>query len=97
VKITDFGGPLVGLPNWSPDGRSLVFHARPERHQDLFVVPAVGGAGQRLTTDPGDDSAPSYSGDGHWIYFTSTRSGQTEIWKMPATGGQAVQLTTGGG
>ena len=43
VRITNFGGPVVGFPNWSPDASSIVFHARPEGQADLFVVPAAGG------------------------------------------------------
>jgi Tol biopolymer transport system component/DNA-binding winged helix-turn-helix (wHTH) protein len=97
VRITDFGGPLIGFPNWSPNGHSILFHSRPEGQADLFVVPAAGGAVKRLTTNPADDSAPSYSHDGQWIYFTSARSGQAEIWKMSVGGGDAVQLTRSGG
>ena len=97
VKMTTFGGPLVGLKDWSPDGQRLVFHARPEGQSDIFMIPATGGVPKRLTTDPSDDSGPSYSRDGRWIYFTSNRSGQFEIWKMPAEGGDAVKITSTGG
>ena len=97
VRITNFGGPLTAFPNWSPDARSIVFHSRPEKQADLFVVPASGGTAKRLTMDPADDTSPSYSHDGEWIYFTSSRSGQQQIWKMPAGGGRAIQLTTSGG
>jgi Tol biopolymer transport system component len=43
VRITSFGGPVVGYASWSPDGQWLVFHARPEGQGDLFVIPAAGG------------------------------------------------------
>jgi Tol biopolymer transport system component len=89
--------PFIGILNWSPDGQSLVFHARPEGQADLFVIPVAGGSPKRLTEDRSDDTAPSYSHGGRWTYFTSTRSGRAEIWKMPAMGGAAVQLTTTGG
>jgi Tol biopolymer transport system component len=96
-QVTSFGGPLVGVLNWSPDSQLLVFHARPNAQADLFTIPVSGGAPTRLTVDPSDDLSPSYSRDGHWIYFTSMRSGQSEIWKMPADGDQATRLTWGGG
>jgi len=95
--MTTFGGPLMGYPNWSPDGQWLVFHARPEGQADLFVMAAAGGSAKRLTTDVTDDTMPTYSHDGRWIYFTSTQSGREEIWRIPVAGGEAVQLTTTGG
>jgi Tol biopolymer transport system component/DNA-binding winged helix-turn-helix (wHTH) protein len=97
VPLTTFGGPLVGLMNWSPDSQRLVFHARPEGQADLFTLPVTGGVPKRLTVNPSDDTVPSYSHDGRWIYFTSMRSGQFEVWKMPAEGGDATQITWGGG
>jgi Tol biopolymer transport system component len=97
VQLTSLRWPLIGILNWSPDGQSLVFHARPEGQADLFVIPVAGGSPKRLTADSSDDTGPSYSHDGRWIYFTSTRSGRTEVWKMPAMGGTAIQITTTGG
>ncbi len=94
VPVTSFGGPLIGVREWSPDSQQLVFHARPEGQSDIFTIPASGGVPKRLTTDASDDVAPSYSRDGRWIYFVSARSGQYEIWKMPAEGGDAVKLTS---
>lgn len=94
VPLTSFGGPLVGLKDWSPDSQRLVFHARPEGQSDIFTIPASGGVPKRLTTDSSDDVAPSYSRNGRWIYFVSARSGQYVVWKMPAEGGDAVKLTS---
>ena len=96
-RMTNFGGPLVGYANWSPDGQWLTFHARPEGQADLFLMPAAGGSVKRLTTDPADDTMPSFTRDGQSIYFSSARSGQFEIWRMPVVGGSAVQITTSGG
>jgi Tol biopolymer transport system component/DNA-binding winged helix-turn-helix (wHTH) protein len=97
VRITNFGGPLVGHADWSPDGQWITFHARPEGQADVFRIPAAGGRVKRLTTDPADDTMPTFTRDGLSIYFGSARSGQLEIWRMPASGGPAVQITTSGG
>jgi dipeptidyl aminopeptidase/acylaminoacyl peptidase len=94
VQVTFFGGPLVGVTTWSPDGQWLLFHARPEGQADLFVIPAAGGSPRRLTTHSADDTLSSYSRDGRWIYFSSARSGTIQIWKMPAEGGEPVKITT---
>jgi hypothetical protein len=93
APMTFFGGPLVGVMNWSPDGQWLVFHARPEGQADLFVIPAAGGSPRPLTRHNADDTLASYSRDGHWIYFSSARSGTIQVWKMPAEGGSAKLLT----
>src|SRR4030095_5993197 len=42
VQKTFFGGPLVGVLNWSPNGQWIVFDARPEGQADVFVIPAAG-------------------------------------------------------
>ncbi len=97
LQLTSFGGPLVGVKDWSPDSQRLVFHARPEGQADIFTILAAGGVPKRLTTDPSDDVSPSYSRDGRWIYFSSARSGQSEVWKMPVEGGDAVKITSVGG
>jgi Tol biopolymer transport system component len=97
VRMTNFGGPLVGYADWSPDGQWLTFHARPEGQADVFLMPAAGGQVKQLTTDPADDTMPRFTHDGRSIYFSSARSGQPEIWRMPAGGGRAAQITRSGG
>jgi Tol biopolymer transport system component len=97
VKMTAFGGPLMGYAHWSPDSQWLAFHARPEGQADVFVMPSAGGPPKRLTTDPADDTMPSFSHDAQWLYFASTRSGQSEIWRMPVSGGSAERITGTGG
>ena len=84
---------MIGPPAWSPDGQRIAFHVRSEGQGDLFMIPAIGGAPKRLTTNPADDLTPGWSHDGHWIYFCSMRSGRWELWKMPAEGGEAIQIT----
>jgi Tol biopolymer transport system component len=97
VRMTSFGGPLMGPPAWSPDGQWLVFHARPKGQADVFVMPAAGGTPRRLTEHPSDDTVPTYSRDGRWIYFTSLRTGRLQVLRMASGGGDAIQVTRGGG
>jgi Tol biopolymer transport system component len=97
LRLTHYGGPLLGTPRWSPDSKFIAYDSRPEGHSDLFIISAEGGTPRRLTTHVADDFVPSWSQDGQWIYFASTRSGQHQIWKMPVQGGNPVQVTKGGG
>lgn len=83
-------------PRWSPDGRKVVFEARPDEQWDLYIVDA-GGRIQRLTAGPADDIRPSWSADGRFVYFCSARTGRPEIWKVPSSGGKAIQVTHQGG
>jgi hypothetical protein len=91
--LTSFGGPHVGIPLWSSDGREIVFYTT-ATHEGLggkYVVSVEGGQPRRVT-DVG-----SWSRDGKWIYFTSSRTGALQVWKRPAEGGEAVQVTKKGG
>jgi Tol biopolymer transport system component/DNA-binding winged helix-turn-helix (wHTH) protein len=96
-QVTSFQGPRVATPRFSPDGRSLVFSARPEGRADLFVVDLATHAKRRLTSDPGDELMPSFSRDGASVYFSSRASGAWEVWRVPARGGDSIRMTEGGG
>jgi len=93
VQLTSIGTPGTFAPKWSPDSRSIAFHATREKNTDVYAVSASGGSPQRLTTQEGEDNEPSWSRDGRWLYFVSQRSGKKEIWKMPSQGGEATQVT----
>ena len=51
-------------PTWSPDGDRIVF-AREDRVEgvayDLYVIPAEGGPGEPITSDPGRDTDPCWA------------------------------------
>lgn len=97
VQLTDLKTALTSGARWSPDGQRIVFLSLVDQQQELFTIPAAGGAITRLTTNPAHDTAPSWSHDGKWIYFGSNRSGMFQVWKVPSQGGDAVQVTQKGG
>jgi eukaryotic-like serine/threonine-protein kinase len=97
VQLTTAGWAETAAPRWSPDGSTIVFHARPEGSGDVYAIPARGGVPRRITDDPADDWGGCFSRDGQSIFFSSNRSGRLEIWKAPAAGGAASQVTRNGG
>ncbi|RPI18133.1 MAG: hypothetical protein EHM61_28950 [Acidobacteria bacterium] len=84
-------------PEWSPDGRQLVFAFKGPGEHDIYKTSAEGGTALRLTSDPIDELTPFWSRDSRWIYFSSAKTGRFEVWKIPAEGGEAVQVTHDGG
>jgi len=81
TRLTNFGGPRVATPRWSPDGELIALSAREDANADIFIA-APGEEPRRLTDDPGDDVAPSWSRDGRWLYFASNRAGDWQIYRL---------------
>jgi serine/threonine protein kinase len=91
-QMTSFEGPQCANPQWSPNGRSILFNSRREGSSDLYTLVPETGEFRRLTTDPSDELEARWSRDGRWIYFGSTQTGREE-----ADGGDPKQITRQGG
>ncbi len=85
VQQITFNDNLDDLnPSWSPDGEMLVYYARePENaaSSELYIVPAGGGAPQRLTANDVLDQWPDWSPDGTRIVFTSGLDAANPGWR----------------
>lgn len=91
-QLTHMEGPLLGTPNWSPDGKYIAFDARPQEHSAIYVIPATGGMPRLVDANSYEDKMPSWSHDGRWIYFNSNRGGSQQLWRIPANGGTAQRV-----
>lgn len=101
--LTEKPDTFLFAPDLSPDGRWIVFQARPAPVSDLeqlFVAPAdenVPVTPNRwiaLTDLQHFDADPQWSRDGKTVYFTSNRDGFTCLWALrlnPVTKGPIGQ------
>ena len=71
VQLTD--GPGYDYqPDWSPDGKSVVYVCYQKDAMELWLFDLVSGKTQQLTTDGAVNVEPRWSPDGKRIVFVST-------------------------
>jgi serine/threonine-protein kinase len=87
VRPLTVGSQLVEAMSLSPDGRWIYFDSNLRGNQDLFRMPADGGALEQLTTNPADDFHPDPSPDGREVAYHAVRNGTRDILIIPAGGG----------
>ena len=97
VPLTNVPGDAH--PEWSPDGRTVVFMSEERTgNWEVFRVDVESGVIIQLTNDPGIDGVPAVSPDGSRVAFLSNRDGEWKIWIKPITGGpeQPLAVVSGG-
>ena len=67
----------------SPDGRTVAFcRVLQTSGCELFVAPAAGGEGHRLTNDERIIYGMAWTPDGREIIFASTRQNALRLWRV---------------
>ncbi len=82
-------------PDFSPDGRSVVFSGMQNASADIFRVDLASGALTKLTNGRLAHYSPTWSPDGTFIVYLARVSGNEKLFRMDADGGNPVQLTFG--
>jgi dipeptidyl aminopeptidase/acylaminoacyl peptidase len=80
-----------GAPNWSPNGKQIVFARGAVNHRQIWVMNSNGTHQKRLTRGA-DDAGPAYSPDGRFIAFS--RFGRLMV--MNANGSGIHQIASQG-
>lgn len=86
-QLTHFGSPWLGTIRWSPDGKKIVFDARPQGHSAVYVLDLERNAMQVLEMSPFEVRRPSWSRDGKSLYYDSTTQGRPQVWKHDLASG----------
>ena len=103
VYVTDYDGAnarritinraLNVFPNWSPDGRSIVYTSYRTGVPDILISNIYAGTMETPTKGAGQNWLPVFSPDGTRLAFTSNRDGNPEIYVMNRDGSDLRRLT----
>lgn len=85
-------------PQWSPDGRQIVFMTGRNGNFDVYEMNADGTNQRNLTADyDKSDGAPVWSIDGHNIAFSRKIEGKDQLFVMDSDGGNLKRVTHSSG
>ena len=87
------GANMNHWPNFSPDGKRIVFGSNRDGNYELYSADLNGNDLKRLTNSPYQDIRPKFSPDGRRIAFVSHRDNNFEIYVMNADGSSPVRIT----
>jgi Tol biopolymer transport system component len=99
LPLLNIGDGLKGYPDWSPDGRFIVFNwaydvaAAKASDSEIYLIAPDGTGLVALTDNEFQDISPTWSPDGTRIAFHSNRDGNFEIYVMNADGSEQTRLT----
>ena len=82
VNLTPDSDANDALPDFSPDGRRIVFRSRRGANADIYLMNADGGDVRRLTHHEATDTMPAFSSAGDRVAFTSLRDGNFELYTV---------------
>lgn len=105
LEVSDYDGkaaksllvsnqPIMS-PSWSPDGERLAYVSFENKKAEIYVVNAVTGERQLITSYPGINGAPSWSPDGKQLALVLSKSGAPNIYLYRFNDKSLQQLTNG--
>jgi hypothetical protein len=82
-------------PDFSPDGKKVVFAGLQSAIGDLFIVDLESQEVTNITKDNFADSGPTWSLDGKFIVYVARVSGNEKLFKIDPGTGTKTQITFG--
>lgn len=98
-RLTSLEASFILRPEWSPDGRSLVFTAILGPLHSIYRLALDEGEGQEVVeagTEEVRPAHPSWSHDGRAIYSGREQDGSWDLWRLPVVEGEATRVVEGG-
>jgi len=84
---------LALAPDWSPDGKRIVYQSYLKGTPSLLLVPTAGGGARELPLSTELNSSPSFSPDGKAIAYCGSVRGNPEIFVIGVDGTGLHRLT----
>jgi TolB protein len=101
VNLTEGCAANDGFPDFSRDGRRIVFRSGRDGNHEIYLMDADGRNVHRLTDNPQTDTMPAFSPVGDVIAFASMRDGNFEIYTLElnedASPGRLRRITNSSG
>ena len=100
IRPITWQGSYNSTPDYSPDGKQIVFSGRAGGRFDIFIMNADGSKLRRLTSFKkpnnrwADKESPSFSPDGRYIVFRSNQAGNYQLYIMNILSSRVTRITT---
>jgi TolB protein len=93
LRRLTYNGTYNTGPDWSPDGRWIVYETRIEGQFDLWLIDPSGEINLPIVSHRRSDEAASWSPDSRKIAFSSTRRGRADLYIVDVDGRNLRRLT----
>ncbi|MET0272752.1 MAG: amidohydrolase family protein [Phenylobacterium sp.] len=87
----------AAMPDWAPDGKSLVFQSYRDGNFHVWAMNADGSGQRQLTSGPFDCREPRLSPDGRRVAYASDKTGSYAIHVLDLATGQSRLWSKGQG
>jgi len=92
TRLTDHVADDI-MPQFSPDGKWLLFSSNRFNNYDVFIMPVDGGEPKQLTFNTSADYGTGWFPDSDSILVASSRESWLDVFKISIDGGMPIKLT----